>query len=1380
LSDENSFFEWARKTSSFSELVSAYKSLQLIRRIQAVPQIEGEKPTPLTLALWRSFLEKENTVVLMPSLVNIDRLPLLMCATYMHKQASRHIVWLTKETQIVATKSRLESLVKSRNWRLDSLDDGTEGTFLARYRSNCAIYVVSPDKFVHMMREGAPLSKIALILVSCTADLLSSDAAYHKSLKHIFDHFSCESPIIRPKVCFLANNLDFSVEVVSDVLPQLASHVPALSVATCTQSELDKAMISLKQAPKSYLCETPVPTAFTAPLLDQLHISLRNLLSLYVEEAELASLAGIYKMEAAKGTTPTEAQKRASYLNPLIPFHRHLEPIIHETGLVNQRFIASLDLIEPRWESCGLKLILVTIRDLCTNISLLADIGIADACEHLSTTTNFLLEKISKRKSPTPLDNLHSELSELSSFIQYYRSEYLGFGDSNSSGKLTTSQKTACRYKGRLSLLLQLLTPFRSDANSRLIKPLNSDALHRIMDIYTCSPEFDVSSWVPRFVVHLSDPRLTKFVKLVISETLADSSIFGLGEATDEVTCDEFFEHNSGRPAVLLSVPSSSRLVQERMIEHNKQYEKSSNPKYIPGALYGPHRIDSTSNSVPSSHHAFHSDSTRHHIITIRLDSDSPALMLKALQQDEYSGQIIVSPKLPTFSLASALQTLDRQSADLIDTVCSDHDAIANCRKTLDEIRAKQLKLYTPGAPLSPVPTSSLPHRKEGAVINKAVEAPRSLEPTTTPTTTTPLSSFDMLTPMPLIEEVVDAIDKTPFSPAGAMAILFPGGKGGSFLDSSDPWSTPTTTITSPSPAKSALVTSGEVTPTEPTRTPSADPVLVVSSPISQQPQRNATSQPQQQKHQKHQSQQHRAFLNELLDDECPTLPPAKGSFGFDMRDIAMPAMPQGSTKTVLAAKSVSSPFSPLSSPDLPSFQPPSLAEMAAHGTAQSIMATPVLSMPNREPTLFGETPRNEMRLEMDPHDYTVPSLGHMGFQGLNAKGDEKVSILGSPATATAAAAAAGLIEVDSSPLPLSYTQRVLAALDISPSVRSDTNSDPVSLLHIYFSKIGGTDPEYDEIMCGGSDHARNYRSTCTLASGQTFEGWGMRKKDAKKAAAAYALEFITHVPAAAYLAETSSASGSRLVSKAGSILDGQKRETMVAAISPSSAILPSERTAPPHSDLLEYAPQAIGRAAPPPSTTGHQRPGVLTLGGSIPSPAPIHPPALSFGSLQSFGGYGVDAAPPPSANALTFGSSFPTYSAPNSRLSSSLASSSSSDYNDHVPAYLLGTISPGMAFHNPPSLVSSHAQPSTPLYDLSTAQANPIGVVNEYHQKRGIKPPVYTDAGRTAGSDHDPSFLCYVTIFDGRRFEAKGSSKKEAKTNAAFSVAVALGLVGQ
>ncbi len=61
----------------------------------------------------------------------------------------------------------------------------------------------------------------------------------------------------------------------------------------------------------------------------------------------------------------------------------------------------------------------------------------------------------------------------------------------------------------------------------------------------------------------------------------------------------------------------------------------------------------------------------------------------------------------------------------------------------------------------------------------------------------------------------------------------------------------------------------------------------------------------------------------------------------------------------------------------------------------------------------------------------------------------------------------------------------------------------------------------------------------------------------------------------------------------------------------------------------------------------------------------------------------------------------------------------------------------------------------------------NPKGLLQEYFQKRGFHPPVYSEKKRE-GPDHRPLFAVAVRLNDGRVFEGSGPSLAEAERMAA------------
>jgi len=312
-----------------------------------------------------------------------------------------------------------------------------------------------------------------------------------------------------------------------------------------------------------------------------------------------------------------------------------------------------------------------------------------------------------------------------------------------------------------------------------------------------------------------------------------------------------------------------------------------------------------------------------------------------------------------------------------------------------------------------------------------------------------------------------------------------------------------------------------------------------------------------------------------------------------------------------------------------------------------------------------------------------------------------------------------------------------------------------------------------------------------------------MRKKDAKKAAAAYALEYVTKVPASAYFDEValpSSFHGSR-TGPQGTSFSALQDTSVDPALAPRTAAEPNNGTRSNPSSLPHSATRAPLNPLSPsygPSTTTqngsnggnkHNFPPGLAKAPSTPYGYPsAQSSPISFSSLSSSNSqqasrrpgtttapYNTNGATSPSALPDVAGASeyFPAY------LTGSLGASSSSSPYGTTTANGAGEANKTTKPATSASTASSTGGfASSAPYDWATAITNPIGIVNEYHQKKGLRPPAYTDCGRTSGTDHEPHFLCKVVIYDGRGFDARGTSKKEAKTQAALQVAMALNLI--
>jgi hypothetical protein len=72
-------------------------------------------------------------------------------------------------------------------------------------------------------------------------------------------------------------------------------------------------------------------------------------------------------------------------------------------------------------------------------------------------------------------------------------------------------------------------------------------------------------------------------------------------------------------------------------------------------------------------------------------------------------------------------------------------------------------------------------------------------------------------------------------------------------------------------------------------------------------------------------------------------------------------------------------------------------------------------------------------------------------------------------------------------------------------------DTDPISDLHVYFSKRGLLDPQYSIVSLSQAPQIPVFECTCTLGTGEKFTTTGQSKKRAKKSAAEMAWAFLMH-----------------------------------------------------------------------------------------------------------------------------------------------------------------------------------------------------------------------------------------------------------------------------
>lgn len=1644
-SDEKTFFEWSRKSSSFSELSAAFGARRLLHLCAKLPQLEGQVLPTLLLELQRSFLANVNSLFLVPNWLDLPQLPLVLCAHFMRKQASKHIVWITTREKVHMATRMAHDLASAKEWHLQTPEHTDEEHLNRGEGSEPTLDIVTPDIYAAMLRSGAPMSRVSLILVSCPEHLLNDASPLQADLKFIFKRYRDESPIVRPTVALLYENFDALPLALSTLQPSFSKHVPQLNMVDMSSKELERMSSDVNQELVGYVLEFPLLSPPADVLLRALSAFVPSLLDLYAQDSELESHKGRYKLETATKDSPnSELLRRAKYFDPLLPYYTQRLPIIHDNGSVNKYFTALISSIERNWEKSPPKLILTAMVDLCTAITLLSEVGILDALSYISKRSTKLVAAVGKRTGKNNLlDSLFDSLASIQTTISNFRAEYIddNAANANPSEEDTKARNTTREYRGKCQSLLDLLktcVPENRESNAGKEQVGDSETAQRT--------GVDTKNWKARIIVHVSNSTVSKRLKHAIEDVHPSATVYSLGEASDDVTCDSFFAPDVSSPSVLISIPNSSKVLRTHYQQHCRAHATTTAAKFIPGAQYGPHRNSKSFTPAPASHTAFDSRGTTDSVIILRLDTVDVRDTMKELQVGPV-GQVLVDLKSSNYSLVSRLDTIVTRTPEYVTLVAAKRDIIEEATRILEVVKMRQLKVWS-----SPTSTSNLNgfasenHASNGSAPIMNGGTPWGAEGTPMSDThnfqtprlgSTPMSQ---LTP-PWYELSVQGEGNgmpTPMIGQQATAFTVEGAAvlgatpGAPHLDSS---------VLSDASSIPGLLSAISLNP-------GADVALgnvfSETAPVS--------SVPSMTPYQKTMSQQ-KSFVHELLEmDESALSTKQLPSYAMPppglMSTNAPPSMPQSSekfnayTKNALKQQTLASeapslqlygaaspygqltegpvamfaaspvfvdsasamgtpnfltsqavnglgspgllPISPLAALDRENdiIFPPGFSS----GNISSLGATPTTAAPPQNPfvqqqplsnlqsflmptsapspttgisalhntgsksslsglnstsppglsmssvpfsssnnntastlcsgsaTLGGNTqgqtwklaPSTSLSLPPGFSGTTSPSSSGMSLvgmlpspasssmppglvlnglngasSGLQSSGSPSPSIVGANANPSANATMVGASAANKITKP-----SALMAMGIVPAA-SNTNSDPISLLHIHFSRQGTPDPVYEEVMCGGVDHARQYMSSCTLASGEKFQGWGTRKKDAKKAAAAYALEYVTGQPASQYFENSASNYTHRPGPQATSFDPSAATVTLAAAAAASTvavsaarppvsnySLLPTntnsplgfqlphamqqpsemgpspaiqkQTTAPAHQPVYQHnlsqqqqvfiqqqliqqqqqqQLQQLQRGAAPSTTAGASTMSLSSLSSlqqqqaskptliskltpqGVPSPfsttasspklslssASMTAPAAATSSMN-----GMGSSTPKSHGTIVNGEYIPTWlagnlnapSASSSLPKSTQVSNTTAAASMYKPQAQTSNATANGGQAKPLSMSSSSSPFSATVggvsasvhspYDATTLTlANPIGIVNEHHQKRGYRMPLYADGGRTAGSDHEPSFLCTVTLFDGRTYQASGSSKKDAKTNAALLAAAALGLTG-
>lgn len=620
----------------------------------------------------------------------------------MRHNATRHIVWLVDEEKLSSVRSKANVLALKFGWPVETLGRVVEGEFSRGEDCKPTLDVVTPRIYAEMLREGAPLHRTSLILVQTTHALLNAEARDHTTMKFIFKRYSNESPITRPKLALFTSGIAFTSEVdsvphaipPSELLPLLTSLVPNLGIAELSSNEMATIIRGLVLETRGYLLEKSIPSVDIESLQTSFVTTILALLSLYVGEAEPGSQQDKYHTEARKdGTLPSEHERRAEYLEPLLPFYTRHSEIIYDSGLVNLEFLRKVEKIAKNWEKAPPQLILNAIAIIAHSTLLLTDLG-TQASVHYATKYLTKLTGSGGRRTGknSVMDKFIELVASLQRVIATFSQEN-GHNDASSTGSVAAEQRDTIAFTGRSSVLFDLL-------NKSLVDQQSSKQ----------------NQWKPKIVVHAATSVSAHQLKKLLSVKYPTTALFILGEASDEEACEEFFQlghHAQGEadgepfqgPSVLITVPSSRRAFAAEFEKHTKAHPYCR-PRFMPGAIYGPYRAGSHSTPAAPTHERFSPEYTVDSVVILRFGSTTALDMMRMLKESSES-ETIVTLKRSNFSLASLLSGLPAVLQEFKTLVTAKIDVVADCHRVLDTIKDKVLKRYQAPAVLM-APTTSI------------------------------------------------------------------------------------------------------------------------------------------------------------------------------------------------------------------------------------------------------------------------------------------------------------------------------------------------------------------------------------------------------------------------------------------------------------------------------------------------------------------------------------------------------------------------------------------------------------------------------------------------------------------------------------------------
>lgn len=1471
----------------------------------------------------------------------------------MRHNATRHVVWLVDEENLLSVRSSASVLALKFGWPMETLEQVVEGKFSRGEDSKPTLDVVTPRIYAEMLREGAPLHRTSLILVQTTHALLNPSARDHAMMKFIFKRYSNESSVTRPKLALFTSGITFTSELElaphaippSELLPLLTALVPNLGIAELSSNEMDAIIRGLILETRGYLLEKTVPSLSIESLQRSFASSIFALLSLYVDEAEPGSQQDKYHTEARKdGSSASEYERRAEYLEPLLPYYTHHSKIIYESGLINLEFLRKIEKIAKNWEKAPPQLILNAIAIITHGTLLLSDLGPEASINYVTKYLAKLIGNSGRRPTKnSAMDKFIALATSLQRSISAFRDE-IGL---SASSNAPADQLGAATFAGRSSVLFDLL-------HKSLVE----------------QPATAQNHWKPKFVVHAATSVSARQLKKLLVAKYPAVALFQLGEASDEETCEEFFqlghqipgeamdEHNG--PSVLITVPSSRRVFTAEFEKYTRAHPHCR-PRFMPRAIFGPHRSNSDWAPAPPSHERFSPEYSVDSIIILRLGSSNAYDTMRTLKECSES-ETVVTLKTSNFSLAALLSGLPAVLQEFKLLVTSKIDVVAECHQILDTIKEKVLKRYQAPAvivapttstnangvsttsikPVGPISkdehayapgmgstvppgadwysqdrpahlfTSTPPASRstqgavtrgavtQGAVTHGAVtHGAVTHGPAASPGTDkkhsesnghksdTARTTEQQLAGLSLNggDHIIIGNKKVPYTATTPPPSL----AAGNTPMPQDNETRPHIDYASAFTRQGSFMTSfmGDHATPLPALTPHGNngKANVVAEPALPQSAKTSTTVAQQQQQQPPLQQKPSSYdkahgFSGSFDDPIRFQGPDQysqmmvapvtwdgGSYrtNFDL-------VPQGPYEQLVPQGPASSPpaaaqqqsrlsFDSKSAPSTKTTSPPTPRQSLDYDSPQgphslNSAMDEVMPMPQSKSSFSSSnnitsTPANTGKPSTEvAYDSMATMYDNAALYGTSSNPMADYDPSSDYMRATEAAAAAAQAS-----LPMTASANVLTAQNMIASTganKSETNSDPISLLHIYYSKLGSVDPTYEETVIGGSDHARVYQAICTLPTGETFEGTGNRKKEAKKVAAAHALEYVANIPASNYLNPPPTPSG---VTSASMIPETHPNLVHPSAI-PRRPVLHFQSATLPHPGSSDGAGgngaggsangaggngngstgngggsssasmnQLLSGGTYRPSTTGSSFPS--WLGGSIsgndsPSPPTSQQPQQQpqqpqqqqpqhahSSSIYSHPGPGYSHY---SGASTSNGSNTGSTNMQNPMMASNAASINSNmgstSYHPHSGGgggartqsggggpsnssgggYGINGLGNGGssgyygASAYMPSSSSSSADSGQGPLELPLTHHNPIGLVNEYHQKNNIVLPTYHDAGRASGSDHEPLFRCICVLNDGtlRSFESSGTSKKEAKTNVAIAVAKELRLLAR